>query len=296
MDIESLRYFVAAAECGNITKTAEFLYTTQPNITRHIKRVEKEIGCKLFDKKGQGVVLNENGKKVLADSKIILKKYDKMKADISEKTAINNSTITIGYSGELKSDALIGLSKSFNEKNPDINLIFVKQVIEPELLKMLLNDDVDAIVASGTSGIHSEKNICSKTVVENNVVLVVPKTHRLSGKNIINRNDLFGEKIIITPRKLNPIFYDWALSNVLYQNQDVSFEEDLETMMVKAVFENRIAVISKMYADYSNKNIAIIDYEYDKRKIDVNLLLSWKKQNNQTLEKITSIISKKYNL
>lgn len=292
MDIESLRYFVAAAECGNITKTAQLLYTTQPNVTRHIKRVEREVGCPLFNKKGRGVELNENGKKVLSDSKIILRKFDKMKSDIAEKISSDNATLTIGYSGELKSRVLLELSKCFSEKYPNINITYTKQTVEPELLKELLNDEVDVIVASGTSGVHSENGLCSKILAKNNVVLALPKTHKYAQKELVNKEDLRGEKIIITPRELNPIFYDWAMSFALHSKQDVVFESDLETMMMKVVLENRIAVISKMYADQYNENISIVDFEYDDNEIDVNLLLSWKKDNkNIELKKLVSCLN-----
>jgi len=50
MDIKDMKYILTIVEEGNLTKAAEKLYTTQPNLTRSVNKTEEIIGLPLFDK------------------------------------------------------------------------------------------------------------------------------------------------------------------------------------------------------------------------------------------------------
>ena len=45
---EYYRIFYYVAKCGNLTKAAELLQSSQPNLTRAVRNLEAEIGCPLF--------------------------------------------------------------------------------------------------------------------------------------------------------------------------------------------------------------------------------------------------------
>ncbi|MGN0642728.1 MAG: LysR substrate-binding domain-containing protein [Huintestinicola sp.] len=56
-----LKTFVCLVNCGSYTKAAELLHMTQPAVSQHIKKLENEYGCRLFE--GQGALkLSERGK------------------------------------------------------------------------------------------------------------------------------------------------------------------------------------------------------------------------------------------
>ena len=44
MELRELKYFLAVAREENITKAAEYLYITQPSLTRQIQNMEREVG------------------------------------------------------------------------------------------------------------------------------------------------------------------------------------------------------------------------------------------------------------
>ena len=47
MEIRILKYFLAVAQEESITKAAEILHTTQPNLSRQLNMLEAEVGKKL---------------------------------------------------------------------------------------------------------------------------------------------------------------------------------------------------------------------------------------------------------
>ena len=64
MDINFERYkiFYFVAKSKSVTKTAEKLFVSQPAITQNIRKLESELGGKLFYKTSKGIELTEDGK------------------------------------------------------------------------------------------------------------------------------------------------------------------------------------------------------------------------------------------
>ena len=60
MEIRELKYFLAVAREQNLSHAAETLFTTQPNLTRQMQKLEKEIGQPLFVR-GRKITLTEAG-------------------------------------------------------------------------------------------------------------------------------------------------------------------------------------------------------------------------------------------
>lgn len=48
MELRVMKYFLAVAEEGNITKAADRLHLTQPTLSRQLRELEEELGAPLF--------------------------------------------------------------------------------------------------------------------------------------------------------------------------------------------------------------------------------------------------------
>ncbi|MPW26170.1 LysR family transcriptional regulator [Alkalibaculum sp. M08DMB] len=64
MELKQLQYFQVCAEQNSLTRAAEILYTTQPNVSMAIRALEKDLGVKLFIRKSKGVELTECGRRI----------------------------------------------------------------------------------------------------------------------------------------------------------------------------------------------------------------------------------------
>lgn len=64
MELLQLRYFYETAKNQNIAKTAEKHWVPASSVSASIKRLEEELGCKLFDRHSNKIELNENGKRL----------------------------------------------------------------------------------------------------------------------------------------------------------------------------------------------------------------------------------------
>ncbi len=71
MEILQLKYFFESALGGSFAKTAEKYMVPTSSVSASVKRLENELGCTLFDRKSNKIVLNSNGSKLLDSLKIV---------------------------------------------------------------------------------------------------------------------------------------------------------------------------------------------------------------------------------
>ena len=84
MEIYQLRHLVAFSECGNLSKAAEAVFTSQPALSRSMKNLETEIGVSLFNRTKNSISLNEFGMLAAQKAKIVLDAHDEMLKDVRE--------------------------------------------------------------------------------------------------------------------------------------------------------------------------------------------------------------------
>src|SRR5205809_7730855 len=87
MELRSLGYFVRIAELGSITRAASHLRLAQPALTRHVQRLEEELGVALFTRANRGVRLTEAGEKLLDSASRILREVERTSDEIRAQDA-----------------------------------------------------------------------------------------------------------------------------------------------------------------------------------------------------------------
>lgn len=65
MELKQLEFFIITCEKGSFNQAAECLYTTQPNVSKVIKSLEKELGRELFTRSSRGIQITAYGRSVL---------------------------------------------------------------------------------------------------------------------------------------------------------------------------------------------------------------------------------------
>ena len=83
MELLQLKYFCDAAQTQNFSKTAEKYRVPPSNISQIIRRLENELGVKLFAREANRLVLNEQGKLFYRKIKSALSLIEEAKEDMS---------------------------------------------------------------------------------------------------------------------------------------------------------------------------------------------------------------------
>lgn len=73
MELKQLEYFISVCEKGSFSQAAECLYTSQPNVSKIISSLEKELGRKLVERSSRGLRITPYGETVRDYAQIILK-------------------------------------------------------------------------------------------------------------------------------------------------------------------------------------------------------------------------------
>src|SRR5262245_47107356 len=72
MELRHARTFVTVAELGTVSKAALRLRIAQPALSRQIGALEQQLGFKLFDRVGRGLVLTGEGEQLLDECRVLL--------------------------------------------------------------------------------------------------------------------------------------------------------------------------------------------------------------------------------
>ena len=142
MEIRVLKYFLAVAKEGSITKAANYLHLTQPTLSRQLQDLERELGQKLLIRGQHNVTLTSEGHTLRQRAEEIIDMVDKTEQEFRSIKDVIAGTVYIG-SGESHTIRLItDIIKDVQTEYPEIKFDLVSgnaQDITEKLDKGLLD-------------------------------------------------------------------------------------------------------------------------------------------------------------
>jgi DNA-binding transcriptional LysR family regulator len=194
LDLRLVRYFTVVAGYRHFGRAAADLRVAQPSLSRQIRRLEAQLGARLFDRTPQGTRLTEAGEVFLPRARVLLRSA--AQAAAATRAAAQPSRITIGYTPGLIVTPAV---RQLRRQHPDADVQALHlEWNEPR--EALLDHRVDAVVTRlplRTEGLHVT------ILYDEPRVLLVPLDHRLAGKESVTLDDIAGEPI---PRLPDPVW------------------------------------------------------------------------------------------
>lgn len=194
MEIRAIRTFATIVKYGNFLKAAEALNYSQPTITLHIKHLEEEIGEKLLER-GKTLKLTASGQLFYERANSLLNEYEKLTKTLQDLEVGIAGFIRIGVSEPTASLVFPALIAEFKERFPNVE--FSVQVADANTLSSLLSHDEIDFAICGAPEASMENSY--KPLFQDDIVLLVPSSHRLVEKGVVEVTDLKDETILFTP-------------------------------------------------------------------------------------------------
>ena len=131
MDIHHLKIFVAVYQNKSFSRASEKLYISQPTISEHIKNLEKELGCLLFDRLGRTILPTEPANLIYPKALHIIEELAGIKDIIDLSSHRVKGKLIIGASTIPGTYMLPELASKFKEQYPEISFeIIIKDTSE----------------------------------------------------------------------------------------------------------------------------------------------------------------------
>lgn len=117
MELLQLKYFFESAKEESFAKTAEKYMVPTSSVSASVKRLEKELGCTLFDRYSNRITLNNNGKRLQQSLCIV---FDELNLAVEDLSYVSNDTREIKMLVRAMRDDITDYIIEFRKKYPYI--------------------------------------------------------------------------------------------------------------------------------------------------------------------------------
>lgn len=207
MELRELKYFLAVAKAESITKAAEALYVTQPNLSRQMKNLEAELGRQLFERGRRKIMLTEAGKLLKKRAAEILELYGRTEQEIKSPDGTVAGDVRVG-GGETRAFRLVAEAAArLNKRHPEVTLHIYSgdgEAIAERLDKGL----IDFGIFIEPTDLAGYEHI--RLPVTDMWGIFVRRDHPLARKQSVTAADLAGEPLIRSRHSLgNSLVSEW---------------------------------------------------------------------------------------
>ncbi len=233
MQISRLRYFLAVANAGHITRAAAALGMQQPPLTQQIKALEAELGLALFVRHPKGVTLTDAGRELQAEAQRIVAGMEALTQRMAHFAAGRRGQLAVGFTSSAAAHVFTpSVLRACRSEYPDIEL----QISE--------NNAAELIEAIAAHRLHfgflrvpvdRPAGLCFETLLTEPAVLALPVDHALARRykptQAVPLEALRDEALILVRRPGAPGLYANLLARLHERGVAVRVVAEVERMM-----------------------------------------------------------------
>lgn len=118
MELRQLEYLVSVVDTGSFSRAAVALNLAQPSVSRQVALLEQDLGQRLLERTGRGVVLTEAGEIVLAHARAMLESAQQARAQVRELSTRPSGRVVVGLPPRVALGLSVPLIQRFREQFP----------------------------------------------------------------------------------------------------------------------------------------------------------------------------------
>jgi DNA-binding transcriptional LysR family regulator len=204
LELRHLRYFIAVAEELHFGRAAKRLLIAQPPLSLQIKRLEQEIGVRLFDRTRRQVRLTDAGRAFLLDARRAVADVERSVQVARQASRGETGRLALGFVQAAIYSVLPEILRTFRARYPGVALTLHELTTEEQLLD-LSNGRIDLGLIRGS--IHTG-GLYHRVVLREPLILALPDTHALAKEGGIVLSALADAPFLMSTRHHGPALYD----------------------------------------------------------------------------------------
>src|SRR6266704_1500515 len=179
MELRHLRYFIAVAEEGHITRAAERLGMQQPPLSQRIKAIERELDVQLFRRKARGVELTEAGRVFLDNARAMLTQNERAIESTRRTARGEQGRLCVGVTPTGPFHPFVPrVIRAFRQAYPLVSLT-LEEHTSNELVEHLRNERVDVTFIRTRPA--DPQGLVFNPLLDEELVAALPEDHVLAG-------------------------------------------------------------------------------------------------------------------
>src|SRR6187549_2589183 len=191
MQLQDLNAFVAVAQDRSFSKAAKKLHRTQPAISQAIRRLEDELGDKLFDRTSRNGALTEAGALLHEHAARLLRFASEAEAAVRELQQVRRGRVVIG-ANEAAVHSFLPIVERFAREHPHAR-VEVRRVASRQIATELLERSLDFGVLTFQP---PDKGLQSISLGSDELVMLANPRHRLASKKRVSIEEVGRETVI----------------------------------------------------------------------------------------------------
>lgn len=193
MELRQLEYFQMASRLKNITRAAQRLRVSQPNITVAIKKLEAELGVQLFDRSQKQLTLTPEGKVFLKRIELALRNIEDAVLEVNDYKQLQKGMIKIGIPPMMGAYLFPKVFSEFRHLHPNLDVLLYEEG-SLTIREKLESDELDfgiILVPASTPNLNVLK------MSRNQLMVCVPQKSPLAAKAEITPKDIAASDLIM---------------------------------------------------------------------------------------------------
>ena len=193
MELRQLEYFQMASRLKNITRAAERLRVSQPNITVAIKKLEGELGIQLFDRSQKQLSLTPEGAVFLGRVEIALRNIQDAVLEVNDYKQLQKGTIKIGIPPMMGAYLFPKIFSSFQRRYSHLD-VYLHEEGSVAIREQLERDELDFGIIIIP---ESSPNLQLLPMARSQIVCCVPEDSDLAARKAITLQDVEAHSLIM---------------------------------------------------------------------------------------------------
>jgi DNA-binding transcriptional LysR family regulator len=210
MELRHLRYFLAVADEGNVTRAAARLGISQPPLSQQIRELERELGVTLLHRTPQGVTLTVAGQAFRDEAARTLQAADGARQAAQRAARGQTGTLRVGFTGSAAFNPVVAATlREFRRRWPQVQLLLT-ETNTTRLTEALLDRSLDA--AFLRPGVAVPPELALHRYPDEPMCVALPESHPRAGQARIALQALAQDDFVLFPRSVGLSLHDAILA------------------------------------------------------------------------------------